>query len=273
MENSYQKDSNEESAEYFSFIKSSVDDGSYFKDALNWYFFRYVTPICDRTLLIFGAIVAAIVLFCLVQMVKSAFPLVEKVPVFLSAKDRSLYFPSLVNLKPKKGEKGHDQTIKTVDEAILKYLIVAYVENREGYDFSGAEVEDVNQKFNHVRNTSSSEEYSLFQAIMSKNNPNSPIRNFGQNVKKLIKVESVQLIKDQPKNFTNQAKEFLLNKIPTQAQIRFVATTKRVVSDSETKEESERYIVKISFIFDGVKKDDKAPLKFLVKKYKLFRVK
>ncbi len=273
MENSYQKDSAEENNEYFNFIKSSVEDGSYFKDGLNWYFFRYVTPICDRTLLIFGAIVAAVVLFSLVQMVKSAFPLVEKIPIFISAQDQSVSFPNLINLKPKKGKKDYDQKIETVDEAVLKYLIITYVKNREGYDFSKAEVDDVNEKFNRIRNTSSSDEYGLFQSLMSKNNPNSPIKDFGQNVKKSIKIESIQLIKDRPQNFANQAREFLLNKIPTQAQVYFVATTKREASNSEIKEESERYVAKISFVFDGVKKDNKSPLKFLVKKYKLFIIK
>ena len=69
-------ESREEADEYFDFIKKSVDDGSYFKDAVNWYFFRYVTPICDRTLLIFGAMIAFVVLFFLIQMVRSDFPLV-----------------------------------------------------------------------------------------------------------------------------------------------------------------------------------------------------
>ncbi len=267
------KENSEEVAEYLAFIKSSVDDGSYFKDALNWYFFRYVTPICDRTLLIFGAIVAAVVLFFLIQMVRSAFPLVERFPVFLYAKDQSLYFPNLIDLKPKKGEENYDQNIATVDEAVLKYLLTAYVKNREAYDFSKAEVEDVNKKFNRIRNLSTSQEYRNFQLVMSKDNSNSPINDFGQKVQKLVKIESVKLVKKQPKNFTNQAKEFLSSQIPTQAEVRFIATTKRAISDEEIKEESERYIAKINFTFDGIKKDQKGKLGFIVSSYKLFKVK
>lgn len=74
------KENPEQAEAYLSFIKAGVEDGSYFKDALSWYFFRYVRAICDRTLLIFGAIVAAVIFFFLIQMIEGAFPLVQHVP-------------------------------------------------------------------------------------------------------------------------------------------------------------------------------------------------
>ena len=33
--------------EYFEFVKEEVSQGRFFKDALDWYIFRYVSPICD----------------------------------------------------------------------------------------------------------------------------------------------------------------------------------------------------------------------------------
>lgn len=268
------KENSGEVTEYLEYIKSSVDDGSYFKDALNWYLFRYVTPICDRTLLIFGAIIAAVVLFFLVQMIQMAFPLVEKVPIFVRSQDQSIYFPSLVDLKPKKDQKNYDPNIATVDEAVLKYLLSNYVVNREAFDFSKAEIEDVNKKFNRIKNVSSDEEYRAFQLIMSKDNPASPINYFGLNVKKLVKIDSVQLIKEQPKDFANKAKVFLSNKIPTDAEIRFTVTDISAPSDApeQVKRDSSRYIAKINFAFDGVKKDQKGTLNFMIKSYRLFKI-
>lgn len=269
------KENSEEVTEYLEFIKSSVNDGTYFKDALNWYFFRYVTPICDRTLLIFGAIIAAFVLFFLVQMVKSAFPLVETVPIFIRAQDQSVAFPNLVALKPKKGLANYDPEVATVDEAVAKYLVSTYVKDREGFDFRDAEIEDVNKKFNRVRNVSSAEEYRNFQLIMSKDNPDSPINQFGQNVVRTVEIQSVKFVKKEATDFASKAKEFLSKTIPSEAEIRFVETTKSTnLEDGTTKEDKENYLVKISFAFDGVSKDEQQRiLKFTVNDYKLFKVK
>lgn len=259
---------------YTEFVKSSVNDGSYFQDALDWYCFRYLSPICDRTLLIFGAIVAAVILFFLVQMVQSAFPLVQKVPIFITAKDKTLYFPHLVELKPKEDEKGYDPAVTSIDDAVLKYLVSVYVKDREAYNFSAGEIEAVNKKINRVRNVSSPEEYRIFQAIMSEDNPESPIRTFGKDVVKTIKVESVTLVKKEPKTFTEKAKEYISVQIPTQAEVRFTATTTENLGGIEEKITKERYLARVDFNFTGVDKDQKkGSLDFVVNGYKLFKVK
>lgn len=268
------KESQEEADEYFEFIKSSVANGSYFKDAVNWYFFRYVTPICDRTMLIFGAMLAAVVLYFLIQMVQSAFPLVEEVPVFIKAQDQSVSFPNLVALKPRKGEAGYDPSVKTVDEAVAKYLIATYVEDREGFDFSKAEIADVNNKFNRVRNTSSVAEYRVFQLIMSKDNPDSPINHFGQPVSKTVEIESVKLVQKESQSIAIKAREYLTNKIPTEAEVRFYTVTRvKSVESSTPTETRERFIVKVSFTFGGVNKEGHGMLNFNVNGYKLYKVK
>ena len=268
------KESQEEADQYFEFIKASVADGSYFKDAINWYFFRYVTPICDRTMLIFGAIIASVVLYFLVQMVQSAFPLVEEVPVFIKAQDQSVSFPNLVALKPRKGQAGYDSSVKTVDEAIAKYLIATYVKDREGFDFIKAEIADVNNKFNRIRNTSSAAEYRNFQLVMSKDNPESPINHFGQPVTKRVEIESIKLVQKEEQDFAHRAREYLTNKIPTEAEVRFSTVTRvKNVESSNPEETRDRYIVKISFVFDGVNKDGRGMLNFNVNGYKLYKVK
>jgi type IV secretory pathway component VirB8 len=267
----------EQADEYFRFIKASVADGSYFKDALNWYFFRYVLPICDRTLLIFGAIIAAIVLFFLTQMIRSAFPLVEHTPVFIEAKDESLYFPNIIALKPRKSSLAYDPNIENVDDAVLKYLLSSYIITREAYDFSKAEIEDVNQKFNRIRNTSSDDEYKNFQLIMSKDNPNSPVNDFGQDVQKIVKIQSVKIIKEEGEDFTQKAKLFLLSsKLPTDAEVKFSVTKRtRNPLDNTISEEKDFFLVKINFTFGGVSRDPKSnkQLNFVVNKYKLYMVK
>ncbi|MBM3579774.1 MAG: hypothetical protein FJX34_03265 [Alphaproteobacteria bacterium] len=268
------KAKDEQAKEYFQFIKSSTRDGSFFKDALDWYFFRYLTPICDRTLLIFGAIIAVVVLYCLIQMIKSAFPLEIREPVIIRSLDQTQYFPHIIPLRPRKGQDGFDPDIRTVDEAVAKYLLSFYVKDREGYDFSKGDVEEVNKKFNHMRNLSSASEYKTFQLIMSKDNPTSPINDFDRDVVKTIEIDSVKFIRKDAKGFKEQALEFLSNNIPTQTDIRFTATTKTTDDNEETKSDKQRYLAKINFTFDGVNKDDKGGVvKFAVNSYTLYKVK
>lgn len=269
------KEKNEEAQEYFEFIRNSTRDGSYFKDALDWYLFRYVSPICDRTLLLFGSMVAAVVLYFLIQLVEGAFPLVVEEPIFIRSVDQTEYFPNLIEIKPKKGEDGFDPEIKTVDEAYAKFLLSHYVKDREGYDFSKAEVDEVNKKFNHMRNLSSASEYRNFQAVMSKDNPNSPIRNFGLNVVKTVEIDSVKFTREQAKDFASKARLYLSNNIPTEAEVRFTATTKTIDESSQnTNTRKDRFVAKINFTFDGVNKDAKSgPINFAVNSYRLYKVK
>ncbi len=260
------KEEDEKTAEYYEFIKSSVADGSYYKDATNWYFLKYVTPFCERTILIFAAIISLVVLFYLTEIIKGTFPLVEEFPVTIKAKDQSLYFPNLVPIKSKT-----DKEITTVDEAIAKYLLSIYIKDREGYDYSRAEISDINKKFSRLRNTSSVNEYKQFQLFMSKDNSNSPIYQFGKNVVRQIEVKSVRFYKKPPKDFTAKARNFLYVKIPTEAEVRFTATTISTKEDV-VKKESEDFVVKMSFSFSGANNKENKSLNFVVNSYQLYKV-
>ncbi len=281
----FKKENPEELQDHFDFVRASVKDGSYFKDGLNWYFFRYVNPFCERTILSCAAIVACVITYCLYVMIEGAFPLVEKRPIIIRSVDQSQYFPNLVPLKPHvkgPGSDRYDPTITTVDEAILKYLISVYISDRESYDYSKAEIEDVNVKFNRIKNTSSDTQYREFQLYMSKDNPDSPILNFGRNVVKTTQVDSLTFIKKEEVGFANKAKNFITTKIPTDADVRFTTTTKTTDDNGVVKVEKQSYIAKINFAFSGAvkdtqKKDPNAVQKaetlgFVVKNYKLYKV-
>ncbi len=281
----FKKENPEELQQHFEFVRASVKDGSYFKDGLNWYFFRYVNPFCERTILSCCAIVACIITYCLYVMIEGAFPLVEKRPIIIRSVDQSQYFPNLIPLKPHAkgpGSDKYDPTITTVDEAILKYLISNYISDREGYDYSKAEIEDVNVKFNHIKNTSSDSQYREFQLYMSKDNPDSPILNFGRNVVRKTQLNSITFIKKEEVGFANKAKNFIATKIPTDADVRFTAITTTTDDNGVVKTEKQNYIAKINFAFSGAVKDNqrKDPnavqkletLNFVVKNYKLYKV-
>ncbi len=272
--------------EYFDFIKEEVNNGRYFKDALDWYLFRYVAPICDRTMLIIGAILSVIICYIVFGIIKISFPLVIKDPIIISAKDQSKYLPHLIELKPKSQKPNYDPYIKNIDEAIAKYLITIYVKDRETYNFSKASIEDVNVKINRIKNVSSNVEFKNFQNFFSEENPYSPIQNFGKNIKKTIDIIDFKFIKDdRKKNENNLSKiiNFFNIEMPTQAQIKFDATVTIDDEFGESKYINEKYLVKVKFNFKPVQKiknpDEKNKnkeeykLKFMVENYKLFRVK
>jgi type IV secretion system protein VirB8 len=268
------QEKNEEAKEYFDFIKDSVKNRSYFNDALDWYLFRYISPICDRTLLIFGSIVASVSLYFLVIMVQSAFPLVVSDPIFIEAGNQAEEFPNLIALKPKKGQPGFDPEIKTVDEAYAKYLISYYIKDREGFDFRSASIEEVNRKINHIRNLSSASEFRNFQNFIDKDNPKSPIRNFGINISKTIEIDSIKFARPNPKDLASMAKVYLSNIIPSEAEVRFTAIIRDGSLGDEIKTSKERYLVKINFTFDGISKDrSNGVINFAVTNYSLYKVK
>lgn len=258
----------EDKAKYHEYVKFLVKEGDYFKDATDWYFLKYVTPFCHRTLLIFAAIISIVVLFYLYGMIQIIYPLKEEVPIYITAKDQSLYFPHLVSLNLKQ-----DPDVSNVDEAVAKYLLSVYVKDREGYDYSKARIEDINTKFRRLKNTSSPSQYREFQMFMSKDNSDSPIYQFGKEVSKEIKIKSVVFDREKEKNATSKASRFLKFYLPSEAKVYFTANTYSTKEDV-TKKDSQDYVAHISFDFGGANKTkEKVPVQFMVNNYQLFKIK
>lgn len=263
------KEDKEQLDEYFEFIKNSVKDKSYFKDAMDWYYLRYVKPLCDRTLMGFTAIIAATSLYFLAQIISNTFPLVEQVPIVIRDHDSSIYRPVIHELKDK-NLKG----IANVDESAAKYLVSTYVIDRESYDYRKSEVKDVNIKFSRVKNVSSYGEYKNFQLFMSKDNAESPLNNFGRDVYRTTEISSVVFAATKPKNYISQLKTLFSTKIPSEAEIRFTTTTHIAKMDGGEDQIKENFLAKVKFDFAGIDRNAKSGiLNFVVNDYKLYKIK
>ena len=257
-------------------MKASIKDGSYFKDAYDWYFFQYLSPICDRTLLVFSGTISAIVIFLLAQMIEQSFPLVEEFPIFYKSKDQAVYIPKLGALKTyyATSDQQDKKEIGRVDEYVARYLLATYVKGREEYDYSKASIAAVNDKFKRIKATSAASEYTKFQTLMSRNNPQSPLKYFGKNIDRKVQIESVKFIRKEPEGFASIAKDFMISDIPTQAEVRFRTTlTNRDAIDESKKYFRQRFLAKINFSFKGIGKNQTGPVDFVVNKYDLYRVK
>ena len=266
-------DEDEARREYNEFIKKNVLSGQFFQDGHDWYIFRYITPICDRALLFVALSILLIVIYTVKIMGDSLFPLVVSQPIFTTPKDPTIYQTKIVKLKPKKGEKNFDQEVQTFDESILKYLISNYVINRESFDFRDAEIEEVNKKFSYIKSNSTFREYKNFQSIMSKDNKNSPIHNFGKNVTKTVNIDFIRFKRKEGKNVFEKALFFIANSVPLDVEIEFTTTVKSTNDLNETKKKYEKYLVKIKYDYQPIFKNDKqSTIGFTVTQYILYKV-
>lgn len=279
------RDGDELAKEYLEYVKDSVKTGVFYKDSLDWYLFRYLSPLCDRTKLFVSTILAIIVVYALYDVIDNSFPLVKQQPIFVWEKDASKYFPHLKVLKPKEGDEGYDSNIKSVDEAILKYLLTLYVTERESFNFNEfRSIVDLNyeltRKRNYIEEQSSLDEYNNnYRKIISDSNPLSPINMFGTKVNKNVEIESVLLIKEEFGDFASQAKNFLNYNMPTKADIVFSLVNTDYSIEFKPVTTRQKFMAKIEFSFDGasiensMNGDDNEPLNFKVTKYRLFKIK
>lgn len=256
QEKEQDKDSGEE---YRQFIKQSVETGSFYKDSFDWYMFRYVGPICDRTWLLFTTFISFAVFYILITLVISALPIVQKVPVIVKAKDATLYYPVIKPLRD-------SDDLKTIEESIIKYLAIRYVKEREEFNFITLGTADLNNKLNIIKNNSTPDEFNKFKAFLSLNNPNSPIRNFGKDVTRQVNVTFFEFERDLDKDFVKKAKDFVYIPIPSKANIEY-----ELITTSDNKQTKQKYIAKIIFKFSNIDPNNLAQeMSFKVSDYNLF---
>lgn len=247
-------------AEYQEFIRQSVESGNFFRDSFDWYIFRYVGPLCDRTWLFFTTIVCAAIVYTLSVIIINSLPIVQKVPVVIKAKDPTLYYPTITPLRD-------SEDLKTIEEAVIKYLALRYLKEREEYDFTHFTTAELNKKFNIIKNNSTPTEFNRFKSFISLSNQNSPIRYFGKNVVRQVEITSFDFVREVNENFISKAKNFVYIELPSQAEIGYTLTT--IVGGE--KKSVQKYVAKIVFRFSTIdNKNINSDISFKVSDYNLF---
>ncbi len=278
---------------YNSFIKESVSNRQYFKDAVEWYVFRYINPINERSLLLIASLVSALIVYCLYSMLSYIFPLIEKKPIFIRSIDETKYHFYLQNLKPHPksaiDKEKYDPKITNLNEAVAKKLVSYYVKEFESYDYRETSFDKVNEKFNKIRNLSSKKIYNEFQNMMSSDNPSSPVNFIGKDIQKRVIINSVEIAKKPLNKAVERAKNFFFEEhIPSEAEVNFTTITK-IADEEGYRDISEKYIAKLKFEFSGTKdtenfsykknkshqaiNDKEREIKFIVTDYQLLKVK
>lgn len=166
-------------------IAKNIQSGQYYKDARDWYSFRYLAPITERSLLfvimlvsIFSGVIAVITS-------NSMFPTTTEVPVVVKVDDSLEHYTAIHRLN----EKSSDN----VDpyNAVAQYLVEHYVRIRESYDYTQFE-----PQYLRMRGASSKKVFREFQQEMSLENPNSRTVRLGRHSTRTVQVVKFQFAED-----------------------------------------------------------------------------
>ena len=268
----------QETLEYQKFIKESVANGNYFNDSVDWYLFRYVKPVSDRSMLFCIILIIGFIFYLIKSMLDVAYPaghnrlklpIVISQPLFIDFVDQGKYQPNLLPLKKTNINKN-----LTTDQIIINHFLSFFVKNFEEFDYSSANLALVNEKTDLVRNMSSYQVYTQFQKMMEKSTPNSPMLYFGKNYSRTININNIEFLYPQKKSGLKENIDYLLKKIiiqvkpevPDSAIISFSDTIKTIDEFKRIKTINNNYRYWIKFKYSPISKYDKN-FNFTILKY------
>lgn len=214
------------------------------KTTKNWYADRYQSMLVQRNLFSAIALIAlsgiAIASFALMTIVQSK--TIE--PFVIEVEEKTGIATVVDQLSVKQ---------YTANETIVQYFIVQYLRAREGYDFTTFE----HDYFNIVRLLSTGEVYNSFRKTVAQSNPESPIVKLGANLRREIKIKSIQFLSSD--NNTNTA------------QIRFKRTDIRKKGNGIQSVEHKIALLSFDFIQLNLNMEDRYinPLGFQVTNYRV----
>lgn len=218
-------------------INSSIEDGTYYAKAMDWYFFKFCRPISDRVYAFIIMLLYLIAVYMLYIQIKSWFPLTVNRPIVLVNKDAQ--FKQVVAKM--------ENPYKNADLALLTFLLKNYVNIREEYIEGSLDLLKIDNRLRKVTNNSTREIAKEFQGSFDASDAKNPIKRLGKAGSRKINILSVDLdIKEQ----TLFEKITRINKIielPRSAVIRYEAKEL-----SSRREKEEVWEAEISFNYAGV---------------------
>jgi type IV secretory pathway component VirB8 len=227
-------------------IKVMVKDGSYFRDALEWYTSKYIFPFTLRASILVLSAILLIGLLISVDAAKTSF-VSMKLPFPIYAKDQVNYFSIIKPLAYKND---------SLDMAISRYFIRKYVELRESYNFVDFSEGNEELTFNKVKALSSHQVYDGYKSYIDPDaNSDSPIIKYKNQIERVITIKDVKI------NSPHGA--------PEGATVAFTATEKGRLGVK-----SKDYEVELSFLMSDMTKvfEKIDNLYFIVTKYRTYEL-
>jgi len=252
-------------------IKKNVENGQYFKNSLDYYFFSFLSIVSTRNILLIFIIFTGVTSYNFAMIIKSSFPLKEKFDMVLFDKGDIGYKTIL--------QKIEYPQAKSIEEQISTYLILKYVKQRENFDFLKLEYNDLKTKIRYIKNNSSTEEFSRYMSYLNKDNENSPLKYWEKDIKREIIIKDFRFIKEEVKisemtmwekikHRLSEAREYINPQLASTLEVDYDV----LIYENKKLKQKEGYQNKIEFYFSGIKNNNYSKeLKIIINSYKIFK--
>lgn len=160
-------------------LTDAVEDGSYYKNARNWYSDIFHNPIAERSYYIITTILSLICFYCSVEALIRLHPISPTVALTIYSDDIWDNIPRIKKLA--------ESSEEDKNAAVEKYMISDYVMKHESYDLPKYEF-----RYRNVWSHSTPAVFEQYKQNIDANNPSSPYRQFADQEVRNINIRSIQ---------------------------------------------------------------------------------
>lgn len=243
-------------------VAESIDDGSYFEDAISWYIVKFCNPIAERVFWVIILIFFSFFIYHLQSQLRSWYPLKIQRPIILYNKD----------VKMKQVVQKMQNLHNNADYAIVRYLIKHYVQMREEFLKDSLDLLKIDNRLKRVANNSTREVSRDYQKLFDSDDIRNPLKRLGRTGTRKIEIIDIDLQIKELSMFEKAKKFNKLIELPTTAVI-----TYRANEQTARNKTTGVWRIEISFNYGGViidaKNKDLTFGGFTVNDYKQRRVK
>lgn len=163
-------------------IAEKLRNGSYFKEAHNWYAGKYIYPETERSMMLLFAITALLALIPIVILLKTTAEANNKVPFPIPVSNLTETIPVITPLTQKD---------ESPQEAVAKYLISDYIKSREEYIYSAMNGDKLKRLLKKIKSSSAKSVLNEYVSYMSERNPYSPLVRYKDHTNRYITIKSI----------------------------------------------------------------------------------
>ncbi|RYE05780.1 MAG: virB8 family protein [Rickettsiaceae bacterium] len=164
-----------------------IKSGKYFKDAREWYSFKYLHPLSQRSFLLLICLIYLLLLLGAAYSLNNILPLINQVRYSLS----TVSYQSSANII-KADSLGNNALASIADVLVRDYIKV-----RESYNY-----DDLRKQFTYIQNSSTRIVFRKFSSYMNMDNPDSPVTRYQKYIKKSVNILSVHYPSDRTAEIT-----------------------------------------------------------------------
>ena len=166
-------------------IAEKIRDGSYFKDANEWYAGKYLYPVTERSLVFLFAVISFFTFLPIASLLNDTVQTNNKIPFPIIVADSTEHFSVIKPLAQK------DESAQI---AVAKYLITDYIKSREEYIHKNIDGEKLKRLLKKIKSSSAKTVLNEYVSYMSESNTYSPLVRYKDHTDRLIEVKSISFL-------------------------------------------------------------------------------